>query len=611
MPHPLSPESWLSCMGKDLPRAPVQPAQPMRVIEGQGQPHPHVVHGKFPEGSRIALKLCGGRILLVTATQSGADVPGARFHDDRDDRVVLDFPPDMRKLLPPRDPCWTMLVSGEEGMEVIPIRVEEHDADLLGPRIFDELIPSDGARPAQIVRHIVKGPEYAGWTPERLAELEQLLCSEPFAHDPLPQLSTGNDWVGWQTRREALSQPAGGDQELQQSLVDEVFSSQRGNGSWNDSVTETGYGILQAVAVGLSLDDSRIRMAAEWLVAQPQPAGRPGMWMAGARQLEEWNTAMSGPADTDRGGFDVGRGVDAEKQFVMQEANQRVIPTCTRGFSGVCDAMMHISAIAADALCRCGYDGHPRVRDYMDTLTQLASMFGYFCSCWGILNYGRTVEPRGDREPDFNLPIRKEEHEVALRSIPYGHGRDADDLLFLANCPQTAGLHRPDLADTNGWSPYTWRDIGADNWYPLVGAYWQNADCWARSSRALTQYPGCEESLSEFFALFQCHLYQTSLGEWDQGSPAGLLRFVTEVTRLARQRKPVPDSDVLRFARLMVLRTVPWLRENQHDDGLWNHEDIPRWGDTASHPALSPRLNSYHIVSALRTFGLLGRLIAS
>jgi hypothetical protein len=141
-----------------------------------------------------------------------------------------------------------------------------------------------------------------------------------------------------------------------------------------------------------------------------------------------------------------------------------------------------------------------------------------------------------------------------------------------------------------------------------VGAYWQNADCWARSNRALTQFPGCTGSLTEFYALFQCHLYQTSLGEWDQGSPGGMLRFILEVTRLARAQSAVNDSPLLRFAKVMIMKTIPWLRENQHDDGLWRHEDLPRWDEHARHPAMSPELGTYHIVAALHAFGLLDRV---
>lgn len=47
--------------------------------------------------------------------------------------------------------------------------------------------------------------------------------------------------------------------------------------------------------------------------------------------------------------------------------------------------MLHVSATAADALCRCGYEDHPRGKAYANSMLQLAAMFGYFCACWGPL----------------------------------------------------------------------------------------------------------------------------------------------------------------------------------------------------------------------------------
>ena len=551
----------------------------------------------------MALRLRGNRIALEAATEGGSIVPGARFSDDRDHSLDLPIPGDIRQRLPVDEPCWTMLVSIEDRLEIMPVRVEEHGADILGPRIFDEVSSSHGMHPPEIVRHVVRGLGLEEWTERRVTELEDLICAEPFARDPVPPVTAMDDWVGWRSRREILLQPAFGDEALHRRLVKEVFCGQRDDGSWDGSVTKTACGVLHALAVEVRQDDPRVRSAAEWLLQRPEPAARPGLWVAGEELLKEWSSVFAGRTAADR--LWVGRGIAGEQGFVMQQEQQRIVPTCTRGFSGMCDGMLHTSAIAADALCRCGYADHPRLKSYAHSMTQLAEMYGYFCSCWGIWDVDRKVEDLGSGEADFNRPERREEYDIALGAIPYRYGRDAEDLLHLARCPQAAGFHRPDLADANGWSPYSWRDIGVENHYALVGAYWQNADCWARANRALTQYTGCVGSLTEFFALFQCHLYQTSLGEWDQGFPGGILRYITEVTRLARARNTADASPALRLAKLMVLRTIPWLREHQKEDGLWHHEDLPCWGDTGRYPAMSPRLGTYHILSALHAFDLL------
>ena len=128
----------------------------------------------------------------------------------------------------------------------------------------------------------------------------------------------------------------------------------------------------------------------------------------------------------------------------------------------------------------------------------------------------------------------------------------------------------------------------------LIGAAWQNGDCWAKTNRALAAHPACAGSLAERLAVFQASRYQTALGEWGQGFPAGMLTFLS-----------LYDSPQ---AKALVIRTVPWLRARQGGDGLWHEEDLPRadWGKPAR-PA-EPRLAACHIVAALARFGLLERL---
>ena len=61
-------------------------------------------------------------------------------------------------------------------------------------------------------------------------------------------------------------------------------------------------------------------------------------------------------------------------------------------------------------------------------------------------------------------------------------------------------------------------------------------------------------------------------------------------------------------AKSLVIKTVPWLREHQCDDGLWHHERLARdrHGELAEPP--EPRLATYHAIAAMHKFGLLDRL---
>jgi hypothetical protein len=592
---------WAGLMGRDLPDAEWQPFHPVRIENGRLR-FAVGAHRRIPDDANVAAALRDGRIVLTQSPDSSAAAE-QRIRDW--ERVIdVELPPALRERLPAGEPLIAMLVDGPEDLELVPIRVVEHEPDLLGPRILDEFHPAESLTQG-IVRHVVTGPQYEQWTTERLGELERLLCATPFRCDPLQETAAGDDWVGCKTRREVLGRPAAGDAALQASLVESVFADQQDGGSWGDGVLETAYGVLRALALGVPAEDARLQRAARWLLARPEPANRPGMWLLTDELVHLWDANVRGEQPCKERSFfpeDPGE----QNALVRGEACQRVLPTCARHFAGLCDWILHPSATAVEALCRCGHGDHPRVRNYATAIQKVRGPFGYFCACWGINDLDTPIEDPGGAEPDLNQ--HPDEREIALRSIPYGYGRDPEDLKLLARHPCLPGVHRPDLADTNGWVPYRWKQIGAANHFAVVGSYWQNADCWAKTNRALSQLGAWPGSEAEFLALFQCHLYQTSLGAWDQGFPFALLRWIERVSRATRTRPGGGDAPAGRSARLLVLRTIPWLREHQEDSGLWDHQSLSRWRDGASRPPPGPRLVTYHIVSVLREFNLLDRL---
>jgi hypothetical protein len=594
---------WDQLMGRDPPKSESQPLQPVMIENGKLKLFAGALNSRFSPGAKVGIQLNGNHIVFQEVSYGNPLQEASFWNEGR----VAEFklPEAIREVLPEEEPVFAILLDTGERLELLPVRVQEHDPDVLGPRIIDEIQESEGGTSA-IVRHIIRGFEYECWTIERLEELEELICSKPFFHDPLKGLTNGQDWVSWKVRNEILHQPASGDDALRAGFVNAIFAEQAENGSWENSVLRTAYNILHALSIEIPTDDARIQKAAQWLLNWPEPVGRPGMWMQSEKHLQEWNAIKKDESQTDRDSFMDGAVDDEDCDFVRADDQQQVIPTCARHFTGLCDSILHPSATAADALCRCGYAGHPRVRNYANSILQLGGMFGYFCACWGINDFDVEIEDMKGNTPDFNQ--RQEEHEIALKSIPYGYARDSVDLHVLARNPNYPGTHRPDLADTNGWVPYEWKDIGVSNHFAIVGTYWQNADCWAKTNRALSQFPTWPGTIAEFFSLFQLHLYQTPLGEWNQGFPAGILRWIAEATRTARRSNSFEDSSPLRFAKLIILKTIPWLRENQKEDGLWYHDELSRFSEGESRRPISRRLGTYHIVSVLNEFDLLDKL---
>lgn len=586
------PEFWLDLMGRELPGLDMQPVHPVVVEGGTVQLDGGFVKHHFGEGAAVGLR-AEDRQVVIAVDPGGARAERGPYGVPLSDEV--------RALLPAGDSVPGMVVKRGERLTIVPISVEEHGPDVLGPRIIDEV------RDGSIVRHVVKGLAQRELTPERLAELEELVSAEPLTTDAVRVLADGDDWPGWKTRGDMLGKPAPGDDALRQALEEGIFEGQGDSGSWGDSVVVTAYGILRALQVRVRHDDERLQRACRWLLDWPEPVDRPGMWMTTREHLAEWNGLKSGEVETDDDAYFRVEDHDWEHDLYRGQGPQEAVPTCCRNFPAMCySRMLHPSGTVATALAACGYADHPRVNDYANTMLQIDHMFGYFCSCWGMVDFDLTMEDRCGAPPDFSAEA--EQYETALKALPYGYGRDAEDLLMLAGNPNLPGVHRPDLADTNGWVPYDWKETGVDGHYAVVGGYWQNADCWAKTNRGLSGNAAWPGTIQEFFSLFQARLYQTCLGEWSQGYPSGIFGLIAEVTRGSRERHGIDGTPTLRFARAILLRTVPWLRHNQASDGLWHHEELPHWGRGDLNEAASPRLATYHIMAALNEFGLLDRL---
>jgi len=221
----------------------------------------------------------------------------------------------------------------------------------------------------------------------------------------------------------------------------------------------------------------------------------------------------------------------------------------------------------------------------MNTVFHLGGAWGYWCGCGALGLYDSDI-PVSERKPDFNVRIVTEDGTCDMS--PWRWVSDASDCVLLTN--------QPDLPERGTHlEPFCWYGIpGENDRFALLGTGWQNGDCWAKTNRALSRHPSSPGSLTEHLAIYQASRYQNSLGEWDQAFPAGMLSFLS-----------LYDNPV---AKSLVIKTVPWLREHQADDGLWHHEELLRvpWGKLAE--PCGARLATYHIVSTLHKFGLIDHL---
>lgn len=577
--------SWAQLMGHDLEQAVLQPLQPVRL----GRDCTIRLHNPalralgFSGEDCLLAEMRDGVCALCRATSGGHAL----------EKGKLPVSQAVAKALSPPDASGAVLVGRKGEAAIVPLYIQEHAPDVLGPRFVDEW---HGDR---VVRHAVPGLSRDAWTSDALCGLEDLLCDGPFPVDPVPILAKGYDWVAWMTRNHIIGRPGSGDDRLQADLAGAIYCEQQTDGSWR-TVVDTGYAILQLLALGESPSGERVQRAGRWLLAGAEPPPHPGMWMLTDAYLQAWMAVREpsaqrafAPGETQwahpgRCSFYTFDTLPHEQAAFGDQEPQQVIPSCNRFAVPACEPRLtHISALVAEALLRCGYADHPRLRRYINTIFHLGGEWGYWCGCGALGLDDADILP--DEHPP-NLNVRREARDGPADLSPW---RWIDRVsrctqLFATATRSTAKL---DKRGTHV-DPFRWHRIpGQDRSYALLGTAWQNADCWMKVNRALARYPSCPGSLTEALAIYQASRYQTSLGEWNQAYPSGMLAFLALYGDSA--------------AKSLAIKTVPWLREHQADDGLWHVQGL-----VSSEEAVSPepRLATYHILAALHQFGLLERL---
>jgi len=207
---------WNQFMGHNLPQAESQPLQPVIIEGGKLKIRSDTLRDRFSPGAKIGFQLHENHILLEELSD-GITI-------EKDGTHELELPEAIQNILPKEEQLFGMITNYNGHLEFMPICVQEHEPDVLGPRIIDELQkPTDETQTYTIVRHIVESFEYENLTDRRLQELEDLICSKSFSYDPLKELMTGNDWIAWKVKNEVLQQADTDDGKLRQGLINEVF----------------------------------------------------------------------------------------------------------------------------------------------------------------------------------------------------------------------------------------------------------------------------------------------------------------------------------------------------------------------------------------------------
>ena len=395
-----------------------------------------------------------------------------------------------------------------------------------------------------------------------MARLEELLREMgTFKRDPFAPFKDMSGRIGMLARRDLLRTPTLADDEEAASCRLTLLSSQKPNGSWDDSALVTAYNITRMLETGAPTTDQAIERGVAWMLEAAEPFGFPGLFMIDEKLTAKFNAWKVKQA---RGKSARPHRESSQKERLAYLQNRDV---CFGVNADPCDLRLTwTSAVAVEVLLRCGLHAHERVVKAVNTLMAMGNGWDWCGSEYFDTRESNYVDESTD-PPDFNkYPVATRNREESLdwfdgaeEILDYRCDGEARKAVKIG--PKAALLSR---------------------------VYRSTCECAMLVRRALTFHPDYEGSSFETNVALACSWYQGAHGGWGDA-------YMSSVCGIL-QRTEVP------LAAFLVLRSVPMLIRTQGKDGLW--QEKPAKGCPPPKKAES----SYLILRALRKFGFLDEL---
>lgn len=398
-----------------------------------------------------------------------------------------------------------------------------------------------------------------------------------FRVSPVPALLKGVGRVSLLTRKEVGRKWNKANQKSAVALRADVVSEQGPSGSWQDSAVLTGFGIIRLLELGATPRSAAVKKGIEWLLSTSQPPGFPGCWMVSqeaAEAFQQWKDTHSGKARGPR--------TARKSEIALYDRGTELLG----GTNSTCEIRLTCAtAVALEALLRCGLSEHKRVARAINSLLNIGGPG--WCGC-GYFVAEIDLPDSADRV-DFNrspraCPAKKKYCGWPVRSS-YPWLLTRDQVVTLA-CEYDATHKRGRY--------HAWK-LGRNS--AVILRRWKKGDgnCTFAVNRALSWHPGYQGSTLQLHSALSCETRQGWNGSWGVN---GLSYMFSLLERF--------DSPLARF---LALRSIPLLVKTQREDGLWEDQSQPVPGFHTFASGTTPEQTSLAIVRALKRFGFLRSLI--
>ncbi|UCH51019.1 MAG: hypothetical protein JSV54_08460 [Chloroflexota bacterium] len=413
-------------------------------------------------------------------------------------------------------------VQREKAVAVKKVEIAEEEGERAG--LFDLETPH------KIVRKAVTTP-----MPEVLLPRLEVQYKDLHLNYDVKGFLRGRQTVeAWQAR-EILGISEASDEELRKELIRERLEKQEEDGSWGDSVIITVRNLRELAGLGMTQENEEIQRSVNWLLDRPQSQHNPGMWFLTDELVEEQEEIVRRRKQQTSGARVRFRKRPRSEINIVKAGDDLIRDACG-------PRIMWPNALVLEALLALGYEENDRVQACIRTL-----MLQEWCEC----GYQHGLS-------DFRRKIPYSTTEIEnIESLCIGQYRRGGlrGLKELKENRAYAGTQRPRVVNIQGKE---------DDKYALLG-WTSTQNCEWMTTRALSLVKN-----SDARRVAEAHLWRfTGLQNTPDGkfsspfgerwfSQAGYLEIV------ARYDSPV--------AKVAILRSIPWILENQNSDGSWGEE---------------------------------------
>ncbi|MGC9780015.1 MAG: hypothetical protein HZR80_12290 [Candidatus Heimdallarchaeota archaeon] len=337
----------------------------------------------------------------------------------------------------------------------------------------------------------------------------------------------------WKARK-ILNVPEPFDEDLQKELIQDRLSNQDSYGSWEGLVTATAKNLMELAELGMSSNYPQIQQAIKWLMDRPESKHNPGMFFLTDELVQEQldiveirEEQTSGPRDRFR---------------KRPKGELKLITNVDELYDNPCgQRIMWPNAFVLEALLTLGYETHDRVQTILETLT-----YSHWCDC--AYQHGHSSWFR--KEPYTMREVEKFERQTLYE---FKHG-GVKNLQFLISQPTLNHLLRLSQKRKGEIVEYTL-------WVPVI-----TQGCELITTEALSKVK--DEKL---WRLAETHLWRFVVLLYNAYTNQHTMDEFVKYRLTPFIHLKVFAKYNTKGSRIGILLSLPWIRNNQNEDGSWGN----------------------------------------